>query len=201
MSSDAQVIDTNKLGEIAKFEVFDTTGEKVKFGSLFEDQKTVVIFIRHFFCGSCMQYVSALAKVRPEALNDVGVKIVLIGCGKWNLIQNYKAETGFANDVYANPDRTLYNALNMTYNLNLTPAGQRKASYVQLGMITNVVRSLKWAILKNPTNLTKGGPAAQNGGDFVLGPGQICHFAHIMQHTEDHVEVATLMEKAGVPYP
>lgn len=38
----------------------------------------------------CQQYVSQLASVRQDALKDAGAKIVVIGCGEWKLIENYK---------------------------------------------------------------------------------------------------------------
>jgi len=34
------------LAEISKLEVFDVDGKKVRFGSLYQSQKTIVVFIR-----------------------------------------------------------------------------------------------------------------------------------------------------------
>ena len=36
------------------------------------------------------EYVSQLSTVRPEALEQAGTKIVVIGCGDWQLINNYR---------------------------------------------------------------------------------------------------------------
>jgi hypothetical protein len=35
-------------------------------------------------------YVSQLTTVRSEALEQAGTKIVIIGCGDWLLIDNYR---------------------------------------------------------------------------------------------------------------
>ena len=36
-------------------------------------------------------YVSQLASVPEQALSNAGVKIAVIGCGDWQLIENYKS--------------------------------------------------------------------------------------------------------------
>lgn len=63
------------IAEAAKLEVLDLNGEKVKFGSVFESNKAIVVFIRklcpfpvictfvsdpsagHFFCGVCIMMI------------------------------------------------------------------------------------------------------------------------------------------------
>lgn len=107
-------------------------------------------------------YVSQLAAVPQASLSESNVKLVVIGCGEWGLIENYKSEsaqahsrdsshitqiqetTGFNGDIYADPSRELYHKLGMTTeNLKTTPAGQQKRSYVP-GMVSNVLKSI-WA--------------------------------------------------------
>ncbi|KAL1738248.1 hypothetical protein HDZ31DRAFT_51288, partial [Schizophyllum fasciatum] len=51
---------------------------------------------------------------------------------------------------------------------------------------------------KSPSLLGRQGKISQLGGEFVLGPGNVCSFASRMQHTEDHVEVAELLKEAGI---
>lgn len=36
------------------------------------------------------EYVSQLSTVRPEALESASIKLVIIGCGDWLLINNYR---------------------------------------------------------------------------------------------------------------
>lgn len=47
-SSHTEIPSTEKLTEISKIEVWDEEGKKVEFGSVYENEKTVVIFIRAF---------------------------------------------------------------------------------------------------------------------------------------------------------
>ncbi|KAJ7772059.1 AhpC/TSA antioxidant enzyme-domain-containing protein [Mycena maculata] len=184
------------LESASKCEIQDVKGNKVDFGSIFAEQKTVVVFIRHFFCG---EYVGQLAAVPQAALESAGTRIVVIGCGEWQPIENYADITEFQGAIYTDPSRKLYNTLGMDIqNLAKTPSGQKKPSYITMGAFTNIWQSLRTGPFKIPSLIGKQGNMAQLGGDFVLGPGNTCSFAHRMQHTEDHIEVVDLMKAAGV---
>ncbi|KAJ7895070.1 AhpC/TSA antioxidant enzyme-domain-containing protein [Mycena leptocephala] len=166
----------------SKCEVEDANGNKVEFGSIIAQQKTVVVFIRHFFCG---QYVADLASVPEADLESAGTKIVVIGCGEWRGLAKYKEAAGFKGPIYADSNRKLYFTLGMDIQtFATTPSGQKKPSYVKDSFLTNTWKR----------NFT------QIGGDFVFGPGNQCTFAHRMQHTQDHVEVSDLMKAAGVTF-
>ncbi|KAH9926481.1 AhpC/TSA antioxidant enzyme-domain-containing protein [Fomitopsis serialis] len=189
---------TEAITSTAKLPVFDSQGNSTDFGSLFRDQKTIVVFIRHFFCGSCQQYVMQLAEVPQESLQQAGVRLVVIGCGDWQPIQNYCDTTGFKGEMYADPSRALYTALGLVESLDVTPSGQEKRSYITRSLLRNALRSILQGPLKTPQHIGKQGKISQLGGDFVFGPGETCSFASRMRHTEDHIEVADLMRTAGV---
>ncbi|KAI0245750.1 hypothetical protein BJV78DRAFT_1260510 [Lactifluus subvellereus] len=203
MSTDhnTPTIDINTLKTASDIHLFNSQGTKVRFGDVFADQRTIVVFIRHFFCGSCMQYVAQISTVREGALKEASTKMVLIGCGDWTLIENYKKDTEFEGEIYANPDRTLYDILGMISNLQVTPKGEEKRSYLKRNLLSTTLRSIWRGPLKSPSHIGKQGNISQLGGDFVFGPGTICTYSSRMRHTEDHVEVAELMKVAGVTYP
>ncbi|KZP15406.1 hypothetical protein FIBSPDRAFT_867343 [Athelia psychrophila] len=186
----------------SNLEVIDVNGVKVQLGSLFADEKTIVVLIRHFFCGSCQQYVTQLASVSPEALAAAHTRIVVIGCGDYEPIKGYLELTGYQGSIYADPSRSVYRALDVTIeSLARPPAGEQKKSYMQLGFFTNLVKSTWNGPLKNPGFVGKQGNFSQLGADFVLGPGNSCIFASRMRHSEDHTEISELMQAAGVAYP
>lgn len=54
--------------------------------------------------------------------------------------------TGFKGDVYANPSRSLYKALGLVENLQKTPAGQNKRSYLKKGLLSNIFQSIMVSI-------------------------------------------------------
>ncbi|EIW60261.1 uncharacterized protein TRAVEDRAFT_120108 [Trametes versicolor FP-101664 SS1] len=201
MATHTAIPATDVLAKAAALNVFDQSGKEVSFGSLIQDQKTVVVFIRHFFCGVCQQYVTQLASVRKEAFDEASVRLIVIGCGDWKLIKNYCETAGFTYAMYADPSRALYHTFGLVESLDRTPAGQPKRSYVGKSFIAGVLKSIWDGPLKNPQNIGKNGNISQLGGDFVFGPGETCSYASRMKHTEDHVEVADLMKEAGVAYP
>ncbi|KAF8486666.1 AhpC/TSA antioxidant enzyme-domain-containing protein [Russula emetica] len=193
-------VEATVLESVVDIQVFNSDGGIVRFGDIFADQKTIVVFIRHFFCG---QYVSQLTTVREDALREASTKIALVGCGDWKPIENYKKDTEFQGEIYANPDRKLYDNLGMISNLQLTTKGEEKRSYLKRSFLNNTLWSIWRGPLKNPSHIGKQGNISQLGGDFILGPGTrvTCSFMSRMRHTGDHVEVSELMKAAGVTYP
>ncbi|KJA19195.1 hypothetical protein HYPSUDRAFT_144043 [Hypholoma sublateritium FD-334 SS-4] len=202
MNDPHSIPDAQSISEAAELEVFGAEGEKVKFGDLIEDRKTIVVFIRHFFCGFCQTYVGQLTStVSKESLDRENVQIIVIGCGDWNPIATYKELTMFRGPIYADPSRTLYHTLGMGIeNLDGTPKGEMRKSYLTQGVVKNALQSIWRGPLKNPSLIGKQGNLSQLGGDFIFGPGNTCSFASRMRHTEDHMEIKDLMKEADVPF-
>ncbi|KAF8577698.1 hypothetical protein K439DRAFT_1639490 [Ramaria rubella] len=195
----------SKLASAASLTVYDARGNAIRFGALWELEKTVVVFIRHFFCGNCQQYITQLTTVRPEALERAGTKVVIVGCGDWLLIDNYRELTCPTPhpliSYYADPTRTLYRALGLTTEtLAPTPKGERKRGYLTMGKLENTARSVMRA-MRNPMHWGRQGNISQLGGEFIIGPSNACSFGHYMRHTEDHAEVADVFREAGVVFP
>ncbi len=55
-------------------------------------------------------------------------------------------DTEFKGEVYANPDRKLYDTLGMVSNLQLTPKGEEKRSYLKRSFLNNTI----WSIWVRP---------------------------------------------------
>lgn len=82
-------------------------------------------------------------------------------------------------------------------NLNSMAIGKRP-DYIQHGPATNVAISLKRNLampIKNPGEL--GGL----GGEFVVGPGLECSYAHRMRNTRDHAELGDILKAIGITVP
>ena len=109
------------------------------------------------------QYVSHLATVRQDALEEASTKIVVVGCGDWSLIETYRGthqirlallpltsarsaplveNTGFKGEVYANPDRKLYDTLGLVSTLQRTPGGEERRSYLTRGLLSTTFWSI-----------------------------------------------------------
>jgi len=202
MTSDSpsDTIDQVTLEKAATMKVWSETGEAVTFGSLFEQQKTIVVFIRHFLCGMCKAYVEELGQVSKSSLDAAGTRIVIIGCGEWSVIKEYKNSSNhFPYEIYAEPTRELHRTLGLISNMKGPTGDQPRRRY-----IPSVTRTVVTSIIegfKHLTSVTKVGNFSQLGGDFVLGPGLHVTYAWRMRNSQDHIEVVDLMQHAGVTYP
>ncbi|MBZ3874343.1 Thioredoxin-like protein AAED1 [Sciurus carolinensis] len=48
---------------VAELPVLDASGRRLPFGALFRERRAVVVFVRHFLCYICKEYVEDLAKI------------------------------------------------------------------------------------------------------------------------------------------
>ncbi|KAF7784882.1 hypothetical protein Agabi119p4_1047 [Agaricus bisporus var. burnettii] len=201
MSDPRHLPSEEELKKAGDCNVLDSQGNEVQFSSIYSANKTIIVFIRHFFCGRCQEYVTALANIPKDKLDSSNVKVVVVGCGDWQAIKGsgYAALTNLQGDIFTDPTRNLYRALGMNIeNLETTPSGEKKRSYIKKSAVSGILSSVWNGPLKNPNLLGKQGNISQLGGEFVFGPGNVCSFASRMQHTEDHVEVDDLLKAAGV---
>ena len=105
----------------------------------------------------------------------------------------------FKGQFFADPTRKLYHALGMDIeSLERTPKGQPRPSYISLGPISDIIRSLwvstcfmltvvtsninitiiKRGPIKNPSFIGKNGNISQLGGEFIFGPGRSIIIIH-----------------------
>jgi hypothetical protein len=164
-----------------------------------------VIFIRHFFCGSCQEYIRALAaSIKPDELLKLPIptSFAIIGCGDHGLIDFYAKETGCPFPIYADEANTLYDDLGMatTWAFGTKPEYFRQSmAWVVLGSITQGLKHLSSGLA------TKGGDTKRVGGEFLFEPsqdegGKTISWCHRMTTTRDHTEVkelAKVLDKDG----
>ncbi|PYI31135.1 hypothetical protein BP00DRAFT_344378 [Aspergillus indologenus CBS 114.80] len=196
--------------KVASYTVLDREGQPHQYSTLYSGPdaapRTLVVFIRHFFCGSCKEYIEVLSKaITPEFLSQLSTptSVVVVGCGGPGLIDIYAKETGCQFPIYADPTRKLYEQLGLLSSLALG----EKPEYIQKSMVQIVAESF-WKTLKQlPSGLAlKGGDSRQNGGEFLYetspegGKEKRVAWCHRMQNTRDHTEVAALakvLERKG----
>lgn len=65
-------IDANTLETVADISVFNSHGDQVRFGDIFADQKTIVIFIRAFTFLNIRVYPYLNSPVRLKGIFSVG---------------------------------------------------------------------------------------------------------------------------------
>ncbi|WWC67059.1 uncharacterized protein I206_100966 [Kwoniella pini CBS 10737] len=163
--------------------------------------KTVVFFIRHFWCGQCQDYTFAsLSLLDPVALEKAGIRVIIISNGSWKIIKAYKRLFNCPFPIYVDGPRRLYQLLGMTKMTNdFGPMFKGRAAYHQRAVPGQLIHGLGNAFFRMP--LASPGTLTQLGGEFILSPGWNCEFAHRMTNTSDHMEAPDVLRAAGCAYP
>ena len=115
-----------RLFEAGTLFLRDENGDLVSFGDMFpktpiltsEDQpmppmpRTVIFFIRHFWCGQCQDFMFAsLSQLDPVAIEKAGIKVIVISNGSWKIIKSYKNLFKCPFPIYVDGPRKLYSLL------------------------------------------------------------------------------------------
>ncbi|GAB7366525.1 hypothetical protein MBLNU230_g8515t1 [Neophaeotheca triangularis] len=195
-----QLPDEKTLAAAGELPIYAEDGTAQPFKALYTRDPTtrnLIIFIRHFFCGSCEQYVHAVSTALPPSLlaaQNPPVTLSIIGCGQSHVIASYKARTACPFDIYADPTRSLYGELGMVCNLRV---GERRPGYVSKGFWETTLGSV-WEMVKRPGKAVGGGDYSQNGGEWVFERDGALGWCHRMAVTSDHAEVGELRRVLGV---
>ncbi|KAI8943142.1 hypothetical protein NX059_001172 [Plenodomus lindquistii] len=187
------------LSRVDDLLILDAQGQSRPFKELYSAPhiapRQLIIFIRHFFCGNCQEYLRTLSSsIKPEDLLALPVptSITVIGCGRPELIPMYTEATSCTFPIYAEPTRKLYDHLGMTRTFELGS----KPAYMQTNMLINSVQSI-FQGLSTGKNALKGGDMKQVGGEFLFENGE-CIWAHRMKTTRGHAEVSELRQLIGL---
>ncbi|WVR03366.1 hypothetical protein IAU60_000357 [Kwoniella sp. DSM 27419] len=163
--------------------------------------KTVVFFIRHFWCGQCQDYtLASLSLLDPVALEKAGIRVVIISNGSWKIIKSYRKLFNCPFPIFVDGPRRLYQLMGMTKMTNdFGPMFKGRAAYHQRAVPGQLLHGLGNAFFKMP--LANPGTLTQLGGEFILTPGFNCEFAHRMTTTSDHMEAPDVLRRAGCEAP
>jgi hypothetical protein len=193
------------LAAVHNIPIFSASGTSIPFGSIYEPAiathtRQLVIFVRHFYCGACQAYLQALtSSISPSEYFSIPTptSIVVIGCGKPDMIEHYKRFTGCPFPIYADPSRSLFKRLGM--NLTLNFGGQRpeymadipfmKWQNGQIAQIASEVRNPDNGVRKR--DAFRGGNLLQIGGEFLFEEGEVV-WCHRMRSMRDHAEVGVI---------
>ncbi|KAK2614190.1 hypothetical protein N8I77_001039 [Diaporthe amygdali] len=189
--------DLKTLGEAGDILIKDKEGKEITFKSLYtekpENERQLIVFVRHFHCGSCKQYVEALVQdLPPEKLSKAKIALTIIGCGDTVWIAPYAEETGCPFPIYADPSVQSYKMLGMMSNMW---QGDTRPSYLKKSTLENFMTST-WNTLKSGHPWSSGAKA-QNGGEWLFQGGQL-KWCHRMRNSTDHTETEELKKVLGL---
>ncbi|XP_077886696.1 peroxiredoxin-like 2C isoform X2 [Ictidomys tridecemlineatus] len=151
---------------VAELPVVDATGKRLPFGALFRERRAVVVFVRHFLCYTCKEYVEDLAKVPERLLQEANVTLIVIGQSTYHHIEPFCKLTGYSHEIYVDPEREIYKRLGMKRGEEIASSGQ--SPHVKSNLLSGSLRSL-WRAVTGPLFDFQGDPA-QQGGTLIVGP-------------------------------
>ncbi|KAK3645634.1 hypothetical protein LTR56_009074 [Elasticomyces elasticus] len=198
-NSHSNAITPEQLQQASDLEVINASGNKHPFKSLYTPAdgitKHLIVFIRHFNCGSCQHYVEALTS-HKQLTSTPDLKVILIGCGQPSMIEVYKDRTKTPFEIFCDPERKLYKTFGMTVN---TESGPKKPEYIKDSMLAVTLRSIPNVLFSgfSPSWGPKGGDFSQNGGELYFVGGEM-KWSHVMMHTRDHAEIEELEKVMGL---
>ncbi|CAK1356545.1 hypothetical protein CB0940_12151 [Cercospora beticola] len=196
--------DRATLAAVHDIPIYNAEGKGMPFGSLYDPatathQRQLIIFVRHFYCGACQAYLQALTEsisMREYFSIPIPTSIIVIGCGKPDLIAHYKKFTNCPFPMFADPSRMLFRKLGMNISFNI---GSSRPEYMQdispVAWANGQVKQIKQS-LGDPEGIRKrdvirGGNPFQIGGEFLFEDGQAI-WCHRMKNYRNHAEVKVL---------
>ncbi|XP_012873875.1 PREDICTED: thioredoxin-like protein AAED1 isoform X2 [Dipodomys ordii] len=108
---------------VAALPVLDAAGKPVPFGALFRERRAVVVFVRHFLCYICKEYVEDLAKIPRSFLQEANVTLIVIGQASYHHIEPFCKLTGYSHEIYVDPEREIYKRLGMKRGEEIASSG------------------------------------------------------------------------------
>ncbi|KAF9000648.1 hypothetical protein BDQ17DRAFT_1359281 [Cyathus striatus] len=219
LSSEWELPTQSQLSYAASLPIISEKGKTIPFGSIFSKMRTIVVFIRHFWCPNCQDYMSSLTSfARPEVLqaqSEKGgeVQLVIISNGAHTFIKKYRRIFRLPFRVYTDPTLGVYSALGMgkVNEVSTTEFNKRRrkmsldesklpsarrGEYAKHGLMSGIAMVVVRALKVGIPLWEKGGDVSQLGGEFVLGPGMTCSYAHRMQSTRGHAPVEDVLYAA-----
>ncbi|CAN9429696.1 unnamed protein product [Alternaria alternata] len=164
-----------ELSEALKIDVYDRKGKTKALGDLVKGQRTVLVFIRHFF--------------------------LVVGCGSHQPIDTYATNSSSKYPIYTDPTLRLHKLFKFKSNLAEGKAGNEQRDYMRNAgsTVSRIFGGIKGA-LGNLQHVNSVGPKALNGGEVVLSADGECEYMYRMQNTVDHTNISELAKMIGAEY-
>jgi peroxiredoxin len=169
--------------KLAPLRLFDHDAVPVRLGDLWAERPIVLLFVRHFGCIFSREQVNEFKKHLPQ-LRAEGVEMVVVGSGRDAFARAFREELSLDVLVLVDPELVAYRAAGLRRGLrgSLSPR-----------LVPNVVRALRKGY--RPRGLQ--GDLWQQGGVFVIAPGDRVLCSHVSKVGGDHPDPARVLGVLG----
>lgn len=152
--------------------VFDSSGSPVALRSLWQQQATILVFVRHFGCIFCREHIAEVEK-HLDDIRSAGGDALAIGNGTVKDLSEFLAEDQPALPVLTDPSKESYRALGFKRGLG---------SVLGPKVFT---RGLSARRRGHKQSRTKGDPL-QQGGVLIMAPGDRELYCYRSTRAGDH---------------
>jgi len=142
---------------LGQMTVLDETGTGVSLGGFWGKRPVVLAFVRHLGCIFCRQQVAGLSKRLPE-IERRGGTLVVVGPAKPEHIKGFRESTGYKGALFVDPTLRAFKTAGLVRG--------RRSTYHPLAMLKGIA-----AMARGFRQVGRHGDVVQQGGTFVLGPG------------------------------
>eukprot|EP01129_Flabellula_baltica_P013533 TRINITY_DN6299_c0_g2_i1.p1 TRINITY_DN6299_c0_g2~~TRINITY_DN6299_c0_g2_i1.p1 ORF type:complete len:738 (+),score=157.97 TRINITY_DN6299_c0_g2_i1:271-2484(+) len=105
-------------GDLFDLSVLDKNGEEISLRDIVGEKTTLILCLRHFGCLMCRLLCGRVLK-RVEDFESLGVQIVAIGTGSYELSGTFVKETKFPGSIFVDPNRRVYQTLGLKEQLSM----------------------------------------------------------------------------------
>jgi peroxiredoxin len=165
--------------------VLDETGAAVSLGAFWARRPTVLAFVRHLGCIFCRQQVAGLSKRAPEIERRGGV-LVVVAPSRAEHIAGFRESTGYKGPLFVDPTLRAFKTAGLVRG--------RASTYHPLA----VLRGIR-AMAQGFRQVGRQGDIVQQGGTFVLGPGDRVRYEWRDRYAGDHPDLDEVVD--AVPSP
>lgn len=165
--------------DLKDVDVLDAKGKPVALGYLWMDHTVVLAFVRHFGCILCREQVhelnAALASIRR-----CGAELVIVGCGRPEHVADFCESQKISAPVFVDPEQKAYRAAGLVRSV---------WSSIKPKAWLNSWRAYRNGARQGPTQ----GDIYQQGGIFVIRPGNITCYSYVSREAGDHPPVSDVL--------
>ena len=172
-------MEDNTAKALADLTVLDTAAKVVRLGDLWQEAPAALVFVRHFGCMLCKEQVAELGGFAGQ-LAAAGLRLFLIGNGSAAQAATFAQESATPFPLFTDPRLGTFKAAGLERSIG---------SVVNIGTLKSGLRALKAGHFQSSVR----GDAWQEGGAFVIAPGDRLLFAQRSKAGGDHVDPRELI--------
>jgi len=143
----------------------------------------------------CRDYLLDLDRIDKQTLEDNHIKIVIISPSPVGAIKTFVLEKKFGTEMFSDSPRKVFTALHLPYQLSGSNTTPTTSPHIKTSLTSSIFQGIYHGI----KNVGGQGDFRQQGGSFILGPGNTCTFAHYDQSVYDHMHIPELLKKLELP--